>query len=237
MSWLYDLHFHLAWVSDAALFVKQSEKISLGGLGVTVTPAEYEKLVSLVGTKTSWVPALGFHPWYREEAHVERFIEIAKNMHAIGEIGLDFNRTRASERTLAVAEFRRICEAILPESVISLHAVRSVAAVLDVLKTTGRLKDCACIFHWFSDSGEMLAQAREEGCYFSINARQLETRKGKAYVAQIPLKHLLLETDLPKASQCVLQAEELREILLQTERALGVRTNVQAHKLLLQATH
>ena len=81
---------------------------------------------------------------------------------------------------------------------ISIHAVRSATAVLDVLERRHATRSSACILHWFSGSSQELARARELGCHFSVNPNMLATKRGRAYVRQIPPNRLLLETDLPE---------------------------------------
>ena len=87
--------------------------------------------------------------------------------------------------------------------VLSVHAVKSVGVALDLMESVGLVapgapqapqnpQGTAVIFHWFSGSGVELARAIECGCYFSINPRMLSTKRGRAYVQQIPEEKLLL---------------------------------------------
>ena len=89
---------------------------------------------------------------------------------------------------------------------ISIHAVRSATAVLDVLERHRATHNNACILHWFSGSSQELAHARELGCHFSVNPNMLATKRGRAYVPQIPPERLLLETDLPDEETDAAQA-------------------------------
>mgnify|MGYP004492342999 CR=1 FL=1 len=79
-------------------------------------------------------------------------------------------------------------------------------AVLDVLERHGATRSNACILHWFSGSSQELARARELGCHFSVNPNMLATKRGRAYVRQIPPNRLLLETDLPEEGEVAAQA-------------------------------
>ena len=85
---------------------------------------------------------------------------------------------------------------------LSVHAVKSVGVALDLMESVGLVapgapqapqnpQGTAVIFHWFSGSGVELARAIECGCYFSINPRMLSTKRGRAYVQQIPEEKLL----------------------------------------------
>lgn len=235
MSWIYDMHFHLGWVEDPAQFVQDAAAIELGGFGVSITPEEYKTQLMSIKTPDSWACALGFHPWYAAQADVATFCELAKHTHAIGEIGLDFNKTPEHERDAAYKQFVELCSAIQPESVLSLHAVASAEAVLDALEESGRLQDCACIFHWFSDSGEALLRARQAGCYFSINPRQLATRRGRAYIPQIDPKQMLLESDLPENTNRATSPCYLKEALTEIQEAVLPKAGTAAQDLIAQA--
>ena len=82
--------------------------------------------------------------------------------------------------------------------VISIHSVRAASEALDTLQRFDMPHNSTCIFHWFSGTSDELARARALGCYFSVNARMLATKRGREYARQIPLDKLLLETDAPK---------------------------------------
>ena len=108
--------------------------------------------------------------------------------------------------------------------VLSVHAVKSVGVALDLMESVGLVapgalqgpqnpQGTAVVFHWFSGSGVELTRAIECGCYFSINPRMLSTKRGRAYVQQIPEEQLLLESDLPPAAGAEFNAREVRALL------------------------
>ena len=70
--------------------------------------------------------------------------------------------------------------------------------IMDMLEEYELLEDNTIIFHWFSDSSAQLKRARELGCFFSVNAFMLQTKRGREYAKAIPLDRLLIETDLPE---------------------------------------
>ncbi len=82
--------------------------------------------------------------------------------------------------------------------IFSFHAVRSADVIMDMLEKYGLLEDNTIIFHWFSGSSAQLKRARDLGCFFSVNAFMLQTKRGREYAKAIPLDHLLIETDLPE---------------------------------------
>lgn len=82
--------------------------------------------------------------------------------------------------------------------VFSFHAVRGADVVIDMLEEYELLEDNTIIFHWFSGSSAQLKRARDLGCFFSVNAFMLSTKRGREYAKAIPLDRLLIETDLPE---------------------------------------
>lgn len=165
------------------------------------------------------LPALGFHPWWiRDEKQAEEELDIfAAHVGAtryIGEVGLDFSprRLEATPRPLQEAVLRRILETVgdavgdavgdkaasaSEPYVFSVHAVRAVSAVLDIWE------ECApahaqLIIHWFSGTSDELTRLMRAGGFISVNPRMLETKRGRAFIRQVPSGRLLLETDLPE---------------------------------------
>lgn len=153
---------------------------------------------------------IGFHPWnvaacssqelnYELEIFDQLIEEDATGL--IGEIGLDF-----STKYLYTQDNQRyVLDHILKKAqktnaqALSLHAVKSTEAVLDMLEQHGILpcsqQNAAVIFHWFSGNSQELYRARKLGCYFSINQRMLQSKKGRAYLQSIEPCRLLLESD------------------------------------------
>ena len=94
---------------------------------------------------------------------------------------------------------------------LSVHAVKSVGVALDLMESLGLVAPGApqvpkpAGYRGDFSTGSLvpgveLARAIECGCYFSINPRMLSTKRGRAYVQQIPEEKLLLESDLPPAA-------------------------------------
>lgn len=208
---LFDMHLHGDWFADPWACSRAFAGAGGGALGCTVEPAGYEALAAVLsGDRQAMaeegpglVPALGLHPWYLGEGEVAeervaRFCELAPGTRLIGEVGLDRGKAHRSTFVDQRRAFEQACGAIAPGSVLSVHSVNATGEVLDALAATGRLDDCACVFHWFSGTSDELARARGAGCYFSVGPFMLRTRKGREYARQIPVDRLLLETDLPE---------------------------------------
>lgn len=92
--------------------------------------------------------------------------------------------------------------------VFSFHAVRSADVIMDMLEEYGLLEDSTIIFHWFSGSSAQLKRARDLGCFFSVNAFMLQTKRGREYAKAIPPSRLFIETDLPEEMSFDVCAED-----------------------------
>ena len=88
------------------------------------------------------------HPWWLADGHcgfaeVNLLCEVAAQERYIGEVGLDFSARFAGSEPLQIQALNRLCDALvqhpLTGRVISIHAVRSAGAVLDVLESHGLL--------------------------------------------------------------------------------------------------
>ncbi len=153
------------------------------------------------------------------ERMLEEFLALLPHVNYVGEIGLDFSPrwTFAKEEQLRV--FRVVAHACAQEGgkLLSLHAVRSVEAVLDALKQARTLRDNDIVLHWFSGSSEQLRQAIKLGCYFSVGEKLLQTKRGQAFVQAIPAGQLLLETDAPSLSE----ERQAQEFVVSLKKTLG----------------
>ncbi len=136
----------------------------------------------------------------------------------VGEVGLDFSPRRAAMREAQLQAFEAIARtcAEVGGKVLSVHAVRAVDDVLDVLERGDALADAAgnaCIIHWFSGTSDQLTRARRAGCFFSVNPRMLESKRGRAYAQAIPENRLLLETDEPASAGASWSVERVVRLL------------------------
>lgn len=133
----------------------------------------------------------------------------------IGEVGLDFSWRHVASRTAQVALFDAVARwaAERGGKLLSLHSVHATAETLDVLRRTGALDACTCLFHWFTGPSDLLKRAVQAGCLFSVGPRMVVTGKGREYVKAIPASQLLLETDAPPEQGQLYSYAELRSEL------------------------
>lgn len=149
---------------------------------------------------------------------LEQFITLSTAERYIGEVGIDLSPSHAQWQDLQQAAFRRIVRTctLSGNKVLSIHAVRSASLILDELNDAGAFRlgsGITCIFHWFSGTPSEMKYAQEAGCYFSINPRMLQSKRGRFYAQNVPLGQLLLETDAPANQGDQISAPEIRQAL------------------------
>ena len=203
---MFDAHCHAGFAPNGADVAGEAQAAGLGLFSCTVEPQAYAADRRAFAAFPCVRVGLGLHPWQVRAgaagaAQVEAFCAQAAGARFIGEVGLDFGRAHAGTREAQTAAFAAAMEAASDGfHVVSIHAVGAASFVLDVLERTGALDANACIFHWFSGTSDELARARRAGCYFSVGARMLATRRGREYARQLPPERLLVETDLPSTA-------------------------------------
>lgn len=209
---LFDMHCHLGFAPDAEEIAVAYAAGGEGLFSCGVDPARYEgernrltqaaQCASEGSASCGIRVGLGLHPWWLKsvgEPGVDAFLQQVEAAPYVGEIGLDAGARYGADFPDQLQAFHRICAQIAahPGKVVSLHAVKSVDAVLDVLEQTGALADNACILHWFTGTSQQLTRAVRAGCYVSLGIFSLSSKRGRAYARQVPPGRLLLETDYP----------------------------------------
>ena len=203
---LIDAHCHAGWFADPVAVAREAAGAGVGFLAVTVTPEEYLACREKLAGEKNVALAAGLHPWWVHEASdADALCELLPQTRWVGEVGLDASPRHAVTWEAQLAVFERICETCAETSpsetpkVVSIHAVRSAGAALDILERTGAAERCRCVFHWFSGTSEELWRAMRLGCLVSLGERGLGTRRGREYARVVPEGRLLVETDLPDA--------------------------------------
>ncbi len=208
-----DTHCHVAFMAHPAQFAADAEAAHAPLLSLSCTPAEFDCLQAEVPGGQFVKHGLGLHPWWVPDgaqaldAQLAEFDRLLPKTRIVGEVGLDFSKRREATRQNQLAAFAHIAGACAETGgkVLSIHCVRAHESALSVLRQTECAQQCACIFHWFSGSGEHLKQAIGMGCWFSVSERMLASGRGREYAKAIPLEKLLLETDAPDAENPELQ--------------------------------
>lgn len=243
----FDAHVHANLMNFPLNVARSSNDTGLGFFTCGVTPHDYLELAPQL-TQDNIRVGLGAHPWYISDERVtqkdiELLLELMEQTPYVGEIGLDFSSRYCVDglQDLQVKAFTKICARAAELSrndqprVLSMHTVRSVNAVLDILEQTGAAQECVPIIHWFSGSSEELQRAIKLGCWFSVGEMSLKTKRGREYAKVYPQDKLLTETDLPSSNQTDIGAADIVDSLkralsgLSEARGYSVQTEVMAN--------
>lgn len=217
----HDAHCHLNFIANAEQVAEQAQKAEAAIFCNCVTPEEYQVAHERFAPYPTVRVGVGLHPWWvddRVEDRIDLFERLAADAPYVGEVGLDFSpkhRGTAPEQRRAFERIARLC-ARSGGKTLSIHAVKSADAVLDILCACKAVESCSCIFHWFSGSSDDLNRAIGLGCRFSIGPRMLETKRGRAYAQAIPRRLMLLETDWPAKEGDECTFDQLQEELART---------------------
>ena len=181
---LFDAHCHLDLMAHPDAVADEATALGLGLFDCGVDPRDFSAANERARRHPGIIAGVGLHPWWLADGHcgfaeVNLLCEVAAQERYIGEVGLDFSARFAGSEPLQIQALNRLCDALvqhpLTGRVISIHAVRSAGAVLDVLESHGLLipnpDSPAIIFHWFSGTSDELTRARNAAAIFpSTNA-------------------------------------------------------------------
>ena len=231
---LFDAHCHLDLMAHPDAVADEATALGLGLFDCGVDPRDFASAHRRTRRPPTVIKGIGLHPrWLADErcgnAEIDLLCQIAAQERFVGEVGLDFSARFDGSEPLQIQAVQTCALPILQHPltgrVISIHAVRSAGAVLDILESHGLLipnpDSPAIIFHWFSGTSDELARARNAGCYFSVNERMLATKRGREYARQIPLDRLLLETDAPAEPNTETSAQSLIRSLTRTSERIA----------------
>ena len=219
---------------DPNAVVREAITMGLGLFDCGVDPRDFAAANKRASSSPNVIAGVGLHPWWIADGRcgtveVDLLCELASRERFIGEVGLDFSPRFAGTEGIQAQAFERLCQALsqhpLAGRVLSIHTVRAAGTALDILESSGLLKDDlnspTIIFHWFSGTSDELVRARHAGSFFSINERMLATKRGREYARQIPLNRLLLETDAPAELNKETAARQLADSLARTSEIVA----------------
>lgn len=196
-----DFHCHLDLYPNHEAVIARAEAANVYTLAVTTTPKAWSRNHLLTRDTHFVKAALGLHP----QLVAERGNELPLWEHYlpetrfVGEVGLDagprFYKSLDAQKYI----FRTILEqcAKAGGKILSVHSVRSVSAVLNMIEHYFPQDRGRVVLHWFTGSQSEARRATELGCYFSINAEMASSARGRSLIAELPNDRLLTETDGP----------------------------------------
>lgn len=202
---LADSHVHLddeRFDEDRDLVVERAK-----GAGVVlqiipgVDATSWPRIHALCVPGSGLYPAYGMHPMFMAQHHPEDVATLAswlatRRPVAIGEIGLDFHdgaESAEGQRTYFQQQLKLAREFDLP---VIVHAR---AAMDEVILTLRRMGGVHGVVHSFSGSQQQAEQLWKLGFCIGIGGPVTYERaqRLRRIVAEMPLEHLLLESDAP----------------------------------------
>lgn len=200
-SGLVDFHCHLDLYADHAAAVAECERAGVFTLGVTTTPKAWPRNHELASATRHVRAALGLHPQLvAQRAHeLALWEELLPKTRYVGEVGLDAGPRFYRSLDLQKQVFERILQvcANAGGKILTVHSVRAAKTVLDMVESHLPPSRGRVVLHWFTGSKAEAKRALSLGCYFSVNAQMLRNERHRAVVAELPMDHLLTETDGP----------------------------------------
>lgn len=198
---LVDFHCHLDLYPDFESIVSECEAASIHTLAVTTTPKAWARNHALASRTTHVSAALGLHPQVvATRGHeIDLWESLLAGSKYVGEVGLDSGPQYFRSLDQQKQIFKRVLQACSREGekILSVHSVRSVSTVLDMVEEHLALDRSRLVLHWFTGTAAEARRAVDLGCYFSINAQMaINPRTGKI-VAGLPSDRILTETDGP----------------------------------------
>ena len=196
-----DFHCHLDLYPDFEAAVAKAEAARIYTLTVTTTPKAWPRNHELTRGTRYVRAALGLHPQLVAErpgelALWERYLPETRY---VGEVGLDAGPRFYKSLDAQKQVFRKVLErcADAGGKILTVHSVRSVPTVLEMIERYLPHDRGVVVLHWFTGTKAEARRATALGCYFSINAEMMRSDRGRALVAGLPMDRLLTETDGP----------------------------------------
>jgi TatD DNase family protein len=204
---LTDTHIHLYAEEFEALRQQLVDDAAAAGINRFFLPnIDRESIPGMMRLEKEFpdrcFPMMGLHPcyvkenWKEELAIVEEWWS-ARDFCAVGEIGIDlyWDKTFIEEQKEVFR--RQVALANSKNRPVVIHCRKSYAEIIAVLEETPKSVPQG-IFHCFSGPLEHARELIKKGFYLGIGGVVTYPKAGLAEVVrEIPLEHLVLETDAP----------------------------------------
>ena len=196
-----DFHCHLDLYSDHEAAIARAEAAGIYTLAVTTTPKAWPRNLELTRGTRYVRAALGLHPQLvaQRAGELPLWEHYLPETRYVGEVGLDagprFYKSLDAQKQIFRTVLERCAEA--GGKILTVHSVRSVPAVLDMVEQYLPHGRGVVVLHWFTGSRSEARRAAALGCYFSVNAEMTRSKQGRTLVADLPADRILTETDGP----------------------------------------
>ncbi|ABB33449.1 magnesium-dependent deoxyribonuclease, TatD family [Geobacter metallireducens GS-15] len=202
---LTDTHCHL---DDPTLSSRLGEVMAAArqaGVGRIIVPGiapgGWERIASLAREQEGIFPAFGIYPQTAGQADdgaLARLATLSGTAVAVGEIGLDHLLSTVPHETQEAAFRKQLRIAVVAGLPVIIHCRRAFEPLLRILREES-VSRVGGVMHAFSGSVEIARECIRLGLFISV-AGTVTYRNAVRPVTvarEIPLEHLLIETDAP----------------------------------------
>jgi TatD DNase family protein len=225
---LVDFHCHLDLYPDHEKLVMECDQEKVFTLAVTTTPRAWPRNNELAMRTKHVRAALGLHPQLVSERANEFALwqEYLPASRYVGEVGLDASPRFYKSFDLQKQIFEKILRSCAQkqDKILTLHSVRAVKPVLEMLEAHVLPRKGKAVLHWFTGTASEAKRACELGCYFSINTAMLSNDRHRKIIAGLPSDRLLTETDGPFTKAGDQNPARPRDVILTVEGLAGIRS-------------
>lgn len=196
-----DFHCHLDLYPNHVQLIEECDRLGIATLAVTTTPKAWPRNQELARHARHVRVALGLHPQLvsQRAAEIAEFEKYLPQTRYVGEVGLDAGPRyfkSLPQQKLVFQKVLQLCAAS-GDKILTIHSVRTVTPVLDMIEVHLPADRGRVVLHWFTGTKAEARRAAELGCYFSINREMLMKPARRAFVNELPADRLLTETDGP----------------------------------------
>jgi TatD DNase family protein len=207
---LIDSHAHVDvsdFEADRDAMLARAQSAGVGMMLAIGNGPEVEKLGAAIpyAEQREWIYAsVGIHPHeakHATEAHYAELDRLARHPRVIawGEIGLDYHYDHSPRDIQALVFRRQLEQARAAKTPVVIHCREAWPDCLKILDEEWKSSGLGGIFHCFSGTIEEARQGTNMGFLVSFagNVSYPKAQNLREVAREIPLDHLLVETDSP----------------------------------------
>lgn len=225
-----DTHAHLCdavFEPDLAQVLQRAQRSGVEAIvAVGEDLADARRNLDLARLSPQVQPAAGLYPAILDPGQAEALIDFIRqhrqHIVAIGEVGLDFWLAKSEpEREVQKEIFTRFISLALELDLpLNVHSRSAGRHAIELLIEQGARR---VQLHAFDGKAGSARPALKAGYFFSIPPSVVRSRQKQKLVRQLPLSHLLLETDSPVLGPDAEQRNEPANIVWAAEAVAQIK--------------